>query len=115
MCDSRRGWVCVGKRAQITADVPLAVDNGETGVGIYKVDDKLYAIEDTCPHAYAHLSEGFVLDGKVECPLHAAVFDIRTGELLEGPGERNLETYPVEIRGDEVYVQIQTLVRREKL
>ena len=41
MCDSRRGWVCVGKLAQITADVPLAAENGETGVGIYKVDGKL--------------------------------------------------------------------------
>jgi nitrite reductase/ring-hydroxylating ferredoxin subunit len=108
MCDSTSGWVCVGKLAQITADVPLAAENGETGVGIYKVDGKLYAIEDTCPHAYAHLSEGFVQDGKVECPLHAAVFDIRTGEWMEGPGERSLQTYPVEIRGDDVYVQIHT-------
>lgn len=108
MCDSKSGWVCVGKRDQITAEVPLAVESGEGGVGIYKVGDELYAIEDTCPHAYARLSEGFVQDGKVECPLHAAVFDVRTGELLEGPGERNLQIYPVEIRGKDVYVQIQT-------
>jgi len=100
-------WVCVAKRSQISQDTPLTVDRGETGIGVYEVDGKLYAIEDICPHAFAHLSQGFVQDGKVECPLHAAIFDIASGECLEGPGGRDLETYPVHVKGDDVYVQIK--------
>lgn len=107
MCDTNNGWVCVAKRDQIRPDLPLTVEHGETGVGVYKIDDKLYAIEDVCPHAFALLSQGFVQDGKVECPLHGAIFDIATGECLDGPAERNLETYPVEVKGDDVYVQIR--------
>lgn len=108
MENATASWICLGKRSQVTPDMPLTVSYGETGVGIYEMDDKLYAIEDVCPHAYALLSQGFVQDGKVECPLHAAIFDIATGECLDGPGGRDLKTYPVEVKGDDVYVQIKT-------
>jgi nitrite reductase/ring-hydroxylating ferredoxin subunit len=109
MCDTANGWVCVAKRDQIKSDVPLTVEHGEHGVGVYEIDGKLYAIEDVCPHAFALLSQGFVQDGKVECPLHAAIFDIATGACLEGPAERDLETYPVEVKGNDVYIQIQVI------
>ena len=108
MAEINDGWVCVGQRDQICSDMPLTVENGERGVGVYELDGEVYAIEDICPHAFALLSQGFVEDGKVECPLHAAIFDIKTGECLEGPGGRDLYVYPVEVRGSDVYVQIKT-------
>lgn len=49
---------------------------------MYLLDGNYYALEDVCPHAYALLSQGFVDDGKVECPLHEALFDVRTGQCL---------------------------------
>lgn len=107
MCITIDGWVCLAKRDQITPDTPLTIEEGEHGVGLYEVDDQLYAIEDVCPHAYALLSQGFVQDGKVECPLHAAVFDIKTGKCLEGPADRDLQTYPVLVKGNDVYIQIK--------
>ncbi|SQC14955.1 naphthalene 1,2-dioxygenase [Klebsiella pneumoniae] len=42
-------------------------------------------------------SQGFVEDGKVECPLHEAVFDVKTGQCLHGPSGRNLNRYPVRV------------------
>jgi nitrite reductase/ring-hydroxylating ferredoxin subunit len=108
MSDITTHWACMAKRNQITADTPLGIDHGECGVGIYEVDGELFAVEDVCPHAYALLSQGFVQDGKVECPLHGAIFDIKTGECLEGPSERGLHSYPVEVRGDDVYIQIKS-------
>lgn len=107
MENTKTDWVCIAKRNQITPDVPLTGTEGENGVGIYEIDGQLYAIEDVCPHAYALLSQGFVQDGKVECPLHAAVFDIKTGQCLDGPADRDLQTFPVEIIGDDVFVQIK--------
>jgi nitrite reductase/ring-hydroxylating ferredoxin subunit len=106
MAEMKDSWVCIGERDKIQPDMPLTVENGERGVGVYELDGELYALEDLCPHAFALLSQGFVQDGKVECPLHAAIFDIRTGACVEGPGGRNLETYPVELRDNKVYVQI---------
>jgi len=108
MCVATDGWICLAKRDQVTPDTPLTIDSGENGIGLYEVDDQLYAIEDICPHAYALLSQGFVQDGKIECPLHAAVFDIKTGKCLDGPAERGLQTYPVEVKGNDVYIQIKT-------
>ena len=33
----------------------------------------------------------------MECPLHEAVFDVKTGQCLHGPGGRNLHRYPVRV------------------
>ena len=61
-------------------------------------------LEDVCPHAYALLSQGFVEDGKVECPLHEAVFDVKTGQCLHGPGGRNLNRYPVRVFENQIQI-----------
>jgi nitrite reductase/ring-hydroxylating ferredoxin subunit len=41
----------------------------------------------------------------IECPLHAAQFDIRTGQCLAGPATEDLRTYEVRVDGDDVYVR----------
>ena len=56
-------------------------------IGIYLVDGEYYALEDICPHAYALLSRGFVEDGKVECPLHEAVFDLKPASACTAPAD----------------------------
>ena len=79
-------------------DSPLSLDSGDNGIGVYEVDGQLYALEDTCPHGPSLLSRGFIRDGMVKCPLHGAIFDIKTGKCLEGPAERDLEAYPVMVK-----------------
>ena len=62
----------VGEAVRVQADVPIAV---------FRVDETtVYAIDDTCTHQRASLSEGWLVGCAVECPLHAACFDLRTGE-----------------------------------
>jgi 3-phenylpropionate/trans-cinnamate dioxygenase ferredoxin subunit len=51
------------------------------------------------------LSDGFIEGNEIECPLHAACFDITTGECLAPPADRDLVTYPVKVEGDEVFVE----------
>ena len=45
------------------------------------------------------------VQGVVECPLHFARFDVRTGQLLHGPVAENVSVYEVRVDGDLVYVQ----------
>ena len=45
-------------------------------------------------------------DGTVECPLHEAIFDIKTGNLESGPGCRNLLTYPVKVEAGEIMISL---------
>jgi len=69
------------------------------------VDGEFYALRDMCGHRRASLSKG-KLDGYVvECPLHFATFDVRTGKLLSGPVSADVPTFEVQVRDDTVYVK----------
>ncbi|HLR30127.1 MAG TPA: non-heme iron oxygenase ferredoxin subunit [Paenalcaligenes sp.] len=98
-------WVNVCELADVTEDIPFAVELNGKQLGIYKVGDEVFALENVCPHAYALLTDGFVEDAVIECPLHEAMFEIRTGKLLGGPGQRNLCMYPVKVEDDQVFVE----------
>ena len=73
-------WIGVCDAEQVQEDFPYSGSIDGKEIGIYLIDGEYYALEDVCPHAYALLSQGFVEDGKVECPLHEAVFDVKTGQ-----------------------------------
>ena len=69
------------------------------------VDGDFYALRDACGHRQMQLSKGR-LDGHiVECPLHFATFDVRTGKLVSGPASADVPTYEVRIDNDTVYVK----------
>lgn len=99
-------WVSVCKVGEVSEDSPFSFKVEDKEVGVFKVEDAFYAIEDVCPHAYALLTQGFVEGRTVECPLHEAIFDIPTGKLESGPGCRNLVTYPVRVEGDDIQLQV---------
>lgn len=84
------------------------VDRSVTGtpddIAVLRDGDELYALDDTCTHALASLSEGWVEDGAVECPLHSGRFDLATGKALCLPLTRDTVAHRVEVRGDDVYV-----------
>jgi NAD(P)H-dependent nitrite reductase small subunit len=99
-------WHAAGAAGDVEDDQPLSASIGGKEIGIYRVNGEYYALEDVCPHAYAILSQGFVIDGEIECPLHAARFDIRTGKCTAEPGGRDLDTYPVKIENGQVFVKV---------
>ncbi len=99
-------WISVGTRDQLGPDAPLAYEQGETAIGIYEVDGALHAVDDICPHAAANLSQGFVEGCEVECPLHAAVFDVTTGKHLRGEPCGDLRRYPVRLAEGQIQIQI---------
>ena len=78
--------------------------NGERRV-LANVEGTFYAISDVCGHRNAPLSRG-KLDGYlIECPLHYAQFDVRTGELVNGPVSTAVPIYQVCIEGNTVYIK----------
>ena len=69
------------------------------------IDERFYAMRDVCGHRNAPLSRG-KLDGHiVECPLHFAQFDIRSGKLVDGPISADVPVYEVRIDGDTVLIK----------
>ena len=107
--DSEAGgnWQIAGTTGDVSEDMPLTVKAGDKDVGVYLLDGQYYAIEDICPHAYALLSQGFVMDGEIECPLHAARFNIVTGKCTAGPGGRDLKVYPLRVEDDRILVNVE--------
>jgi len=85
-----------------------AFDVGARRVMIANVQDEYFAIGDTCSHAEASLSEGYlhVDDCTVECPLHNAVFDLKTGEALEFPAEEPVAAYPLTVEAEHIYIEV---------
>lgn len=77
-------------------------------IAVYRLGDGFYATEDTCTHAQTSLSAGDIdlEECTVECPYHASLFDIRTGNVLSLPANKPLKTYPVKVVGDEVFVEV---------
>jgi 3-phenylpropionate/trans-cinnamate dioxygenase ferredoxin subunit len=57
-----------------------------------------------CTHSEASLSEGDISNYKIECWLHGAEFDLRTGEALTPPAVEKLETFEVRRDGDTVTI-----------
>lgn len=108
-----KNWQAICTTSQVRDEYPFGAKVGGKEIGVFLVDGEYFAIENVCPHAYALLSQGFVEDGKVECPLHEAVFDIRSGRCLREPGGRDLSTYPLRVQGDEVQIDLAALTSSE--
>ncbi len=99
-------WHDAAARDQLDPDFPVGVDINGQKLGLFLLNDEVHALEDVCPHAYALLSQGFQEDGVIECPLHAARFDIATGKCLVEVGQRDLHRFPVRVADGRVQVQI---------
>jgi naphthalene 1,2-dioxygenase ferredoxin component len=100
------GWVRAAARSDLAEGEVIGVEVAGRSIALYDADGNLFATENICTHAYACLSDGW-LDGEViECPLHAARFDIRSGKVLDPPATEDLKTYPVRIVDGEIQVRL---------
>lgn len=98
-------WKHVCPLAKLTDGEPHGVKLDEQNVALYKVDDKVFATDNVCSHAFALLSDGF-LDGHViECPLHGGMFNVQSGRCEAG-GYDDIRTFQVDLRDGEVYVNL---------
>ena len=73
-------------------------------VVLVRVGDTVHALADVCSHAEIALSEGEVTGKGLECWLHGSCFDLRTGEPSSPPASEPVDTYAVQIDGEDVYV-----------
>jgi nitrite reductase/ring-hydroxylating ferredoxin subunit len=76
-------------------------------VAVFNVNGTFFAIRDVCTHEEAPLSEGEVVEEEtLVCPWHGACFSLRTGEALTPPAIEPVKTYPVVLREDDIYVEL---------
>lgn len=107
--EQRAGWVRVAQVAQIETTFPLGVTLADgTRVCLVRDGSAVHAVEDRCPHRDFALSGGDVVAPCVlECPWHGARFDVRTGEVLQGPATDAIRVYEVRVENNDVWVRIE--------
>jgi 3-phenylpropionate/trans-cinnamate dioxygenase ferredoxin component len=101
-------WIDVGRAEEIEPGRCKVVPLGDTDVAVFNVDGQFYAIEDVCSHEETPLSPGCLYGYEIECPLHGARFDIRSGEALTAPAYEPVPTYPVRVENGVVQIRDET-------
>ena len=74
---------------------PLKISLGNKDVCVARIGEEVFAVADMCTHSEASLSEGDISNFKIECWLHGAEFDLRSGEAMTPPAVEALETFEV--------------------
>ena len=75
-------------------------------IAICRIRNEYFAFDEICSHQNASLAAGWLEDYTIECPIHGALFDVKTGEALSLPAVEDINTYEIEIRGDEIFVRL---------
>jgi 3-phenylpropionate/trans-cinnamate dioxygenase ferredoxin subunit len=99
------GFVGVTRASELAPGAMKWVAIDRERVLIANVGGAFYAIQDVCGHRHETLSKGTLWGYVIECPLHFACFDVRTGKLISGPASADVPTYEVCVEGDTVYVK----------
>ena len=90
--------------ASLAGGNPVKIEKNGRTICVARVGDQVFAIDDTCSHSDASLSEGEITGTKIECWLHGAEFDLRTGEALTPPATSGLKVFNVERNGNQIKI-----------
>ncbi|MGI0079027.1 MAG: Rieske (2Fe-2S) protein [Nitrososphaerales archaeon] len=100
------------KVSEISEDSPSRFDINGIPIMITKLGNNFFASGALCTHEEADLTLGMLSGEVITCPLHQAKFDLRTGQVLEGPNGtesstiRSLNGYRVQIVGEELWIDL---------
>ena len=90
-------WIPVAQLEELPLDgTGVTVDVEGIPVALFRTEEKVHALSDTCPHAGASLGAGVHCDGEVTCPAHAMHFALDDGRCTDGLPER-VRAFPVRI------------------
>ena len=94
----------VAKVSEIAPGDMKLVDVAGAEVVVANVDGNYFAFGNECTHVGGPLVEGELEGENVTCPWHDTVFNIKSGEALEGPGTEPVPTYEVRVEGDDIQI-----------
>jgi 3-phenylpropionate/trans-cinnamate dioxygenase ferredoxin subunit len=100
------GWHEVSGAQAPGEDEAVGVTVANRPIAVCRSGGALYALDNVCTHQFALLSEGYVEEGYIECPLHQGRFDLKTGAPLCAPVTQPVRVYPVKSENGAVYVDI---------
>jgi nitrite reductase/ring-hydroxylating ferredoxin subunit len=99
-------WFDAGAFEEFPDSAGWPVMVGGQPIAVFRMGGTLHALLDLCTHGHARLSDGWVEDGCVECPLHQGRFDLATGAPMCKPVTVAVERFPVRLVGGRVQVLV---------
>ncbi|MTH64830.1 nitrite reductase small subunit NirD [Paracoccus shanxieyensis] len=107
------GFLDIGALADIPAQGARLVRTAQGCIAVFRTaDDRVFALDDRCPHKGGPLSEGIVHGTSVTCPLHNWVFDLNTG-TAQGADDGAVATYPIRVEAGRILIDA-SLIHRTK-
>ena len=99
------GFVKAAQTDQLPWGKMLLVDVGwSERVLLVNLDGSYHAVSGECTHAFAYLSYGHVYGDEILCPLHGAVFNIKTGASQGPPATEGLTIYQLKVEGNDILI-----------
>ncbi len=100
-------WVRVAAVSDVGEGSVIGVETMGLNLAIYHLaGGEICVTDNVCTHAFALLSEGWLEDNIIECPLHAGQFDVRTGKGLGAPIEADLKVFPVKLEAGDILIDL---------
>jgi anthranilate 1,2-dioxygenase ferredoxin subunit len=99
-------WMDAAAADDVVEDAVIGTVVNGIPIALFRIGADVFALHDQCTHGFAKLSEGYVEDGCVECPLHQGLVDIKTGAARTAPISIPTDTYPAREREGRVEVEI---------
>ena len=99
-------WHLVATIEDVPEEDVIQVVVGDQFFALYNVNGEFFATDNLCTHQHARLSDGFVIDDIIECPLHQGRFHIPSGKPKGAPVSVALDTYATKVEDGKVYVRI---------
>ena len=100
-------WVEVAEISEFKETDRKLVDlGGDRQIGLFKLPDGFYAVSAWCSHQKSSLVHGDVNNHEIECPLHGARFDLKTGRHLSLPAVRPIARFDVKVDGNKILLKV---------
>jgi len=102
----RAGWIEVGAIGDIPHRGARIVETPQGDIAVFRtMEDKLFAVDNACPHRKGPLAQGIVMGDTVTCPLHNWVIDLATGEA-QGADHGCVKTYGLRLVEGRIYLEL---------
>ena len=100
------GFVKVASAGDLAPGQGKMVEVNGKKIALFNLEGSFYAIADTCTHRGGPLSEGEIEGEQVTCPLHGAIYNIKSGEVLGPPAPKGVACYNVRVAGTDIEVEV---------
>ena len=105
-------WTAVGRVEDIPPLGARVVRTPTLDIAVFRAaDDRIFALEDRCPHRGGPLSQGIVHGGRVTCPLHDWCIELAAGEAVV-PDQGSVRRFPVRITDGQIELDLDRVTLR---